>query len=83
MHWSLADSYHTTDIGLTISNTKVISTNYIDVNTMSYAHGYKCKMWCGVCVSTDVNTVQSNIKSTMCSIVKCTKDNIEKDMTRN
>ena len=82
LHWSLADSYHTTDIGLTISDTKVISTNYIDINTLSYAHGDKCKMWCGVSLSTDVITVQGNIKSIICSTVKCTKDNNEENMTR-
>ena len=35
LHWSLADSYHTTNIGLTISNIMAVSTNYIDVNTLS------------------------------------------------
>ena len=44
LHWSLTDSYHITHIGLTISNTKIIFTNYIDVNTLSYAHGYGYKM---------------------------------------
>ena len=83
LHWSLADSYHTTNIGLTISNTKAISTNYIDINTLSYAQGDKCKMWCGVSLSTVVNTVQSNIKSIVHSTVKCTKDNNEENMTRN
>ena len=78
LHWRLADSYHTTDIGLTISNTKITSTNYIDFNTLSYAQGDKCKMWCGVSLSTVVNTVQSNIKYIICSTVKCTKDNDEK-----
>ena len=58
LYWSLADSYHTTDIGLSISNTKKISTNYIDINTLSYAQGDECKMWCGVSLSTVVNTVQ-------------------------
>ena len=48
LHWSLADSYHTTDIGLIIPSTKIISTNYIDVNTLSYAQGDKGNMWCGV-----------------------------------
>ena len=43
LHWSLADSFHTANIGLTISNTKAMSTNYIDINTLSYAHGDKCK----------------------------------------
>ena len=42
--WSLADSYHTTDIGLTISNTRIASANYIDINTLSYAKGDKCKL---------------------------------------
>ena len=46
LHWSLADSYYTTDIGLTISSTKIISTNYIDTNTLSYAQEINVK--CGV-----------------------------------
>ena len=49
LHWSLADSYPTTNIGVTISNTKAISTYYIDVNTLSYAQGDKCKK-CVVCL---------------------------------
>ena len=36
-----------------------MSTNYIDISTLSYAHGDKCKKWCVVSLSTDVNTVQS------------------------
>ena len=32
LHWSLANSYHTTNIGLTISNTMAMSPNHIDVN---------------------------------------------------
>ena len=83
LHWSLADSYHTTNIGLTISNTRAVSTNYIDVNTLSYAHGDKHRKWCGVSLSTDVNTVQSNVKSIICSTAKCTKDNNGENMTRN
>ena len=33
LHWSLADSYHTTNIGLAISNTTAVSSNYIDMLT--------------------------------------------------
>ena len=33
LHWSLADTYHTTNIGLVDSNAMLISTNYIDVDT--------------------------------------------------
>ena len=43
LHWSLADSYHSTNICLTIPNTRAMSTNHIDINTLSYAHGDKCK----------------------------------------
>ena len=60
-----------------------MSTNYIDVNTLSYAHGEKSRKSCGVFLNTDVNTVQSNIKSIICSTVKCTKDNNGENMTRN
>ena len=83
LHWSLVDSYHTTNIGLTIFNTMAISTNYIDINTLSYAKGDKCKMWCGMSLSTEVNIVQSNIKPIVCSTIKCTKDNNGEPMTRN
>ena len=57
LHWHLADSYHTTDIGLTIFNTKIIPTNYIDVNTLIHAQGDKCEIWYGVSLSNVVNTV--------------------------
>ena len=43
LHWSLADSYHTINIGLAISSTLTVSTNYIDVKTLSYARGDKSK----------------------------------------
>ena len=76
LHWNLADSYHTTGIGLTISSTKDISTNYIDINTISYAKGDKCNMWCGVTLNNHVATVQSNTKPIISSTVICTKDTI-------
>ena len=47
LHWSLADSYHTTNIGLAVSNTMSLSTNCIEINTLSYVEGDKCKEWCG------------------------------------
>ena len=82
LHWSLADSYHTTEIGLTISSTKIVSTNYIDINTLSYAQGDKCKMWCDVSLSNIVNNVQSNTKSVICSTVTSTKDDNKESMAR-
>ena len=74
LHWSLADSYHTTYIGLTISKPRIVPTNYIDINTLSYAKGDKCKMWCGVSLNNNVTTLQSNTKPIICSTVICTKD---------
>ena len=43
LHWSLADTYHTINIGLIHSNAMMISTNYIDVDILSYAIGDKCR----------------------------------------
>ena len=83
LHWSLADSYHATNIGLAITNTTAVSTNYIDVNTLSCAKGDKCKEWCGVSLSTDVNIVQNNIKSIVCSTIRGNKNNHEKHLTTN
>ena len=48
LHWSLADSYHTTNIDLVVSSIMSMSTSYVDVTTLSYARGDKCKEWCGI-----------------------------------
>ena len=69
LHWSLADSYHTTNIGLAISSTMTMSTNYVDVSTLSCAKGAKCKEWCGVSLNTDVNILQSNIRPNVCHTI--------------
>ena len=34
LHWILADTYHTTNIGLIDSNAMMISANYIDIDTL-------------------------------------------------
>ena len=60
-----------------------ISTDYIDVNTLIYAKGDKCKKCCGMSLSTEVNIVQSSIKPIVCSTIKCTKDNNGEPMARN
>ena len=83
LHWSLADSYHTTNIGLAVSSALTVSTKYIDVNTLSYAKGDKCKEWCGVYLSTDVHIIQSYIRPIVCNTVGYTKGNHEKYLTEN
>ena len=59
LHCSLANTYHITNIGLIDSSAILISTNYVDVNTLSYARGDKCKEWCGTTLKTDVTVLQS------------------------
>ena len=39
LQWSLTDSYHTTNIGLIVSSTMPISTNYVNGSTLSYTRG--------------------------------------------
>ena len=68
LQWNLASSYHTTSIGLPIPGTDVISTHYIDINTLSYAKGDKHNLWCGVSLNNNVTTVQSNTR-TVISVV--------------
>ena len=83
LHWSLADSYYTTNIGLDISNIMTVSTNCININTLSYVEGDKCKEWCGASLSSDVSIIQNKIKPIVCSTIRGTKDNHEKQLTRN
>ena len=78
LHWNLADSYHTTNIGLVDSSTVLMSTNYVDVSTLRYARGYKCKEWCGTTLKADVNVLQSNRKPIVCHAINNNENNHEK-----
>ena len=73
LQWNLASSYHTTSIGLTIPATDVISTQYIDIITLSYAKGDKCNLWCGVSLNNNVTTVQSNTRTAVSNTIICTR----------
>ena len=73
LQWNLANSYHTKSIGLTIPSTTVISTHYIDVSTLSYAKGDEHNIWCGMSLSNNVTTVQSNTRTITSSVIICTK----------
>ena len=83
LHWSLADSYHMTNIGLAISSTMTMSTNYVDVSALSCTKGDKCKEWCGVSLNADVNILQSNMRPIVCHTIDCNKDSHEKYLARN
>ena len=78
LHWSLTDSYHTTNIGLVDSSTMLMSTNCIDVGTLSYAKGDRCKEWHGTTLNTAVNVPQSNRKPIVCHAINSNEYNHEK-----
>ena len=84
LHWSLADCYHTTNIGLAISSTMSVSTNYVDVSTLSYTGGDKCKEWCGISLKTDVNILQSSVGPIVChtiDLIKTTMKILDKELS--
>ena len=62
LHWSLVNTYHTTNIGQTRPQATDIYTHCIEVDTMSYAGGTKYGNWCGTTLNTDTITLQSNVK---------------------
>ena len=60
LHRNLVNTYHTTSIGYTDTQNTVVSTHYIDGETLSYAKGDKCGDWCGTTLNTDTSVSQSN-----------------------
>ena len=82
LHWSLVDSYHTTNIGLANSSIISMPTNYVNVSTLSYTRGDKCKKWYGTTLKTNVNTLQSNMRPIVCHIIDCSKDSHEKELNK-
>ena len=73
LQWNLASSYHTTSIGLTIPGTDVISTHYIDINTLSYVKRDRHNLWCYVSLDNNVATVKSNTGTVVSSTIICTR----------
>ena len=47
----------------------LVSTQYIDVETLSYARGDRFGDWCGTTLNTKTSTSQSNQKITVSSII--------------
>ena len=77
LYWSLADTYHTTNIGLIDSNAMLISTNYIDVDTLSYDGQDKCREWCGTTLKTNVTVLQINREPIVCHAINSNEANHE------
>ena len=47
LHWQLASTYHTTNVGQLGFQTSDISTHSVDVDTISHTGGNKYKSLCG------------------------------------
>ena len=65
LHWQLADTYHTTNIG---QSTLYISTPSVDVNTLSFAGGRKYNNTYEINLHINTTTIDSNIDTIVCSI---------------
>ena len=78
LHWKLSNMYHTTKIGyvdtqsIAVTQNTVVSTHYIDVETLSYAKGDKCEDWEGTTLNTDTFVTPSSQHDIICSILSIT-----------
>ena len=78
LHWSLANTYHATNIGQIDSSAMLISANYIGVDTLSYARGDKYREWYGTTLKTNVTILESNREPNVCHAVSSSEDSHEK-----
>ena len=69
LHWKLANTYHTTNIGHLETRCTTLSVHDITVNTFSYITDDKCTEWCGTSLSTKTCTTQSRREPTICSFI--------------
>ena len=69
LHWKLANTYHTTNIGQLETGCTTLSIHDITVNTYSYITNDKCTGWCRTSLSTKTYTTQSRQGSTICSFI--------------
>ena len=72
LHWKLANTYHTTNIGQLEIGCTTISVHDITVKTFSYATGNKCIKWCSTSLSTKTFTTQSRQEPAVCSFIPIT-----------
>ena len=68
LHWNLANTYYTTNIGYGDTQNTVVSTHYIDMETLSYARGDRCDDWNGTTLNTVMSVSWSSRHDIICSI---------------
>ena len=67
LHWQLADTYHTTNIG---QSTLHVCTPSVDVNTLSFAGKREYNNICGTSLHMNIATIHSNIDTVVHSGIK-------------
>ena len=72
LYWNLANMYHTTNIGYVDTQNTVVSTHYIEMETLSYARGDKCENWDGTILNTHKTVSQRSQHDIICSIILIT-----------
>ena len=72
LHWKLANTYHTTNIGQLETRGTTASVHNITVETFSYAMGNRCIEWCRTSLSTKTITTQSRQEPAVCSFIPIT-----------
>ena len=59
LHWQLANTYHTTNIGQSDLHISNMSTPSVDVHTLSCAGGKKYENACEITLNIDTTTIDS------------------------
>ena len=72
LHWKLANTYHTTNIGQSEMGGTTISVHDITVKTFSYVTSSNCMKWCETGLSTRTCTTQSRCESAVCPFIPIT-----------
>ena len=72
LHWKLANTYRTTNIGESEIGSTTISVHDITVKTFGYVTDEKCIKWCKTSLNTETCTTQSRCESVVCSFIPIT-----------
>ena len=72
LHWKLANTYHTTNIGKLETGCTTISVHDITVKTFSNATSDKCIEGCRTSLNTKTYTTQSRRELAVCSFIPIT-----------
>ena len=72
LHWKLANTYHTTNIGYAETQCTTILVHYIAVDSHSNARSSTYGGWWGISLDTKTTTSQSKQDLTVCSVIPIT-----------